>query len=282
MLTRLNVPYVTYKDRVFVIGNASFELANMFGKDVRRPMKDGFLSSEERDAIALLRFLIERLLGEPKVENEPVHFSIPAPSVDTDNDVVYHEGVLTGVLKKLGYLPKPINEAHAVVYSELGEQDFTGVGISCGGGMFNVCIAYRSIPGVTFSVSRGGDWIDAHVAKCMGIPLAQATDIKESDIRLTDPRSREEEAIVLYYRNLIDYVLQHLVERFTSARDVPRFTEPVEVVLAGGTSLPEGFASIFAQELSKLDFPLKIARVRRADDPLSSVARGCLIAAGLD
>ena len=71
MLTKLNVPYVTYQDRVFVIGNSSFELANMFGKDVRRPMKDGFLSSQERDAIALLRFLIERLLGEPVVENEP-------------------------------------------------------------------------------------------------------------------------------------------------------------------------------------------------------------------
>ncbi len=282
MLTKLNVPYVTYQNRVFVIGNSSFELANMFGKEVRRPMKEGFLSPNERDAIALLRFIIERLLGEPTVQNEPVHFSVPAPSVDTENDTVYHEGVITGVLKKLGYLPTPINEAHAVVYSELGEQDFTGVGISCGGGMFNVCVAYRSIPGVTFSIGRGGDWIDAHVAKCMGIPLIQATDIKESGIRLTDPRSREEEAIVLYYRNLIDYVLEHLAERFSAARDVPRFTEPVDVVLAGGTSLPEGFAAIFAEELSKLDLPLKIARVRRAEDALSSVARGCLIAAGLE
>lgn len=282
MLTKLNVPYVTYQDRVFVIGSSSFELANMFGKEVRRPMRDGFLSSDERDAIALLRFIIERLLGEPARENEPVHFSVPAPSVDTDNDTVYHEGVIGGVLRKLGYAPKAINEAHAVVYSELGEQDFTGVGISCGGGMFNVCVAYRSIPGVTFSVSRGGDWIDAHVAKVMGIPLTQATDVKESDICLTEPRSREEEAIVLYYRNLIDYVLENLAQRFSAARDVPRFTEPVDLVLAGGTSLPRGFPEIFAEELAKLEFPLKIGRVRRAEEPLSSVARGCLIAAGLE
>ena len=92
MLTKLNVPYVTYQNRVFVIGNSSFELANMFGKEVRRPMKEGFLSPNERDAIALLRFIIERLLGEPTVQNEPVHFSVPAPSVDTENDTVYHEG----------------------------------------------------------------------------------------------------------------------------------------------------------------------------------------------
>lgn len=283
MLTKLRVPYVTYQDRVFVIGNSSFDLANMFGKEVRRPMRDGFLSPEERDAIALLRFIMERLLGEPSVENEPVYFSVPAPSVDTENDTVYHEGVIGGVLKKLGYVPKAINEAHAVVYAELGEQDFTGIGISCGGGMFNVCVAYRSIPGVTFSVSRGGDWIDRHVAKVMGIPLTQATDIKESDgISLAEPRSREEEAIALYYRNLIDYVLNNLSERFSAAQDVPRFTAPVDIVLAGGTSLPQGFVEIFAEELEKVEFPLKIARVRRAEDPLSSVVRGCLIAAGLE
>ena len=135
---------------------------------------------------------------------------------------------------------------------------------------------------VTFSVSRGGDWIDEHVAKCMGIPLAQATDIKESDIRLTDPRSREEEAFVLYYRNLIEYVLKSLAQRFENATDAPRFTEPVEVVLAGGTSMAEGFVEVFADELKKVQFPFKIASVRRAEDPLTSVVRGCLIAAALE
>ncbi len=283
MLTRLKVPYVSYQDRFFVIGSSSFDLANMFGKEVRRPMKDGFLSPDEREAIPMLRFIVDRLLGAPRVENEPVHFSVPAPSVDTDNDTVYHEGVIRGVLKKLGYEPKPINEGHAIVYSELAEQDFTGIGISCGGGMFNVCVSYRSIPGVVFSVSRGGDWIDEHVARVLGIPLTRATEIKESHgVRLTDPRTREEEAIVLYYRNLIDYVLGHLAERFSAAADAPRFTEPVDVVLAGGTSLADGLVDLFSEALEKNDFPIKVARVRRAQDPLTAVARGCLIAAALE
>lgn len=282
MLTKLNVPYVSYQGRLYVLGDASFHLANMFGQEVRRPMQDGFLAPGEQEAIPMMKYIVERLLGKPRVENEPVCFCIPAPSIDRDNDTVYHEGIVSGILRKLGYEPHPMNEAHAVVYSSLGDQDFTGIGVSCGGGMFNVCVAYKTIPAVKFSVSRGGDWIDKHVARVMGIPRTRATAIKESGINLLDPKTREEEAVVLYYRSLIQYVLRNLKQRFEVARDVPQFEDPVEVVVAGGTSLVGGFVEVFAEEIQKTRLPLQIAGVRRADDAISSVVRGCLIAATLD
>lgn len=283
MLTQLNVPYVAYRDRLFVLGDASFNLANMFGRDVRRPMSNGFLHSQERDAIPMLRFMIERLLGMPAVRDEPVYFCVPAASIDVDNDIVYHQGVLEGLLKKLGYTPHAINEGHAVIYSELAEQEFTGIGISCGGGMFNVCVAYKSIPAVTFSVGRGGDWIDEHVSKVMGISRTRATDIKEGKgLSLNNPRSREEEAVVLYYRNLIEYVLKNLAHRFSMAQDVPRFNEPVQIVVAGGSSMVGGFVDVFTEELCKVELPLLIDGVRLSDEPLTSVVRGCLIAASID
>jgi len=281
MLTKLRVPYVQFRDRLFVLGDAAFNLANMFGSEVRRPMAHGFLSPGEQDAIPMMRFIIHRLLGDPSVAGEHVCFCIPASSIDQENDTVYHEGIVSGILRKLGYTPSPMNEAHAVVYSSLAEQEFTGIGISCGGGMFNICVAYKTIPAITFSIARGGDWIDEHVAKVMGIPKVRATAIKESDIDLLNPKSREEEAIVLYYRNLIGYVLQNLRQRFVLARDVPQFTEPIEVVVAGGTSLVGGFVEVFAEELRKIDLPIPIAGVRRADDALSAVVRGCLIAANV-
>lgn len=282
MLTRLGVPYATWQGRFYVLGNASFELANLFAREIRRPMCDGFLAPHEKDAIPMLNFMLERLLGAPQQEGEPVHFCVPAPSIDRENDTVYHEGVVAGLVKKMGYAPVSINEAHAIVYSELEEQDFTGITVSCGGGMFNVCVAYKSIPALTFSVSRGGDWIDEHVAKVMGMTRARATSIKENDVNLLAPRSREEEAVVLYYRSLIEYVLSNLKQRFELASDVPQFTAPVEVVVAGGTSLVGGFTEVFAEELSKIQFPVQIARVRRAEDPFTSVVRGCLIAARLE
>ncbi len=281
MLTKLNVPYVQFKDRLYVIGDASFNLANMFAREVRRPMADGFLSPAEQDAIPMLKFIVHRLLGEPSTPGEHVCFCIPAESIDKANDTVYHEGIVSGILRKLGYTPQPMNEAHAIVYSSLAEQDFTGIGVSCGGGMFNVCVSYRTIPALTFSVARGGDWIDTSVSRVMGIPRTRATAIKENNVDLREPKSREEEAVVLYYRNLIQYVLTNLKQRFALARDVPQFEAPVEVVVAGGTSLVGGFVEVFAEELQKVDLPIPIAGVRRADDAISAVVRGCLIAANL-
>ena len=208
------------------------------------------------------------LLGEPKAAKaNPSISAFPASSIDADNDTVYHEGIVSSVVKKLGYTPHSMNEAHAIVYSELAEHDFTGIGVSCGGGMFNVCVAYKTIPAVKFSVVRGGDWIDQHVSRVMGISRTRAAAIKEGDVNLMAPRSREEEAVVLYYRNLISYVLQNLKQRFQLARDVPQFEDPVEVVVAGGTSLVGGFVEVFAEELQKVDFPLQ--------DRGSPSRRGC-------
>ena len=282
MLTRLGVPYATWQDRFYVLGSASFDLANLFGREIRRPMQDGFLAPDEKDAIPMMNFMLERLLGKPQQEGEHVHYCIPAASIDRVNDTVYHEGVVGGLVAKMGYTPVAINEAHAIVYSELEQQDFTGITVSCGGGMFNVCVAYRSIPALTFSVSRGGDWIDQHVAKVMGMTRARATAIKENNIDLLQPKSREEEAVSLYYRSLIEYLLTNLKQRFELATDVPQFTAPVEVVVAGGTSLAGGFTELFSQEMKKVNFPVPIAKVRRAEDPFTSVVRGCLIAARLE
>lgn len=281
MLTKLGVPYVKWEDRMFVLGDASFELANLLGHDVRRPMCDGFLAPGEKEAIPMMRFMLERLLGKPSIPGEPAWFCIPAPSIDRDNDTVYHEGIVGGIIEKLGFTPHSINEAHAIAYSELAEEDFTGITVSCGGGMFNVCVTYRTIPTVMFSISRGGDWIDQHVAKVMGMTTARATAIKEDTADLMNPKTREEEAVALYYRSLVGYMLENLQKRFELARDVPQFTKPVSMVVAGGTSLANGFVEMFNEELAKADLSIPIASVRRAEDAFTSVVRGCLVAAAL-
>ena len=77
-------------------------------------------------------------------------------------------------------------------------------------------------------------------------------------------------------------MLLNLKQKFALARDVPQFTDPVEIVVSGGTSLVGGFVEVFAEELMKVQFPLRVATVRRAEDAITSVARGCLISAALD
>ncbi|MBK8977430.1 MAG: hypothetical protein IPM29_16080 [Planctomycetes bacterium] len=281
MLTKLKVPYVVHNGKVIVLGEAAFELANVFGKDTRRPMSDGLISPDEIDALPIMQMIVAKVLGEPTQRGENCYYSVPAESLDVDNNIVYHEGLFGGLLTKMGYAAKSINEAHAVVFAELAESDFTGIGLSFGGGMANACVAYKSIPCVSFSVARGGDWIDRNVSQVLGIKASKATYIKERGVDIRDPKNREEEAVAIYYRNLISYVLQNVKHRFERGQNMPTFMNPIDIACAGGTSLVGGFIEVFRDEFAKIDFPIPIGRIFRAEDALTAVAKGCLVAAAI-
>jgi len=58
-----------------------------------------------------------------------------------------------------------------------------------------------------------------------------------------------------------------------------KIEDPVEIVVAGGTSIPEGFDTLFEKVIREANLPIPIGVVRRVLDPQKSVARGALIAA---
>lgn len=280
MLTKLGVQYVIMNNRMIVLGDPAFELANILNKETRRPMSHGMISPKEADALQIMKLLIEKLLGPPQKQSEVVYFSIPAEPIDFSMNVTYHKGLFTDMLRKLGYEPKPLIEGHAVVFAELADDDFTGIGISGGGGMFNVCVAYKTIPALTFSTSRGGDWVDQNVAQVLGMKSsAKACAIKEKGVDILKPQGREQQAVEIYFRELIRYTLSNIKERFEKGSDMPSFPEPVDIVFAGGTPMIGGFIEAVKQELERMKFPIPIKQVRRADDSLNAIAKGCLVAA---
>jgi hypothetical protein len=186
------------------------------------------------------------------------------------------------VLRSLGYKPSHIIEGHAVTFAELGEEDFTGIGISCGGGMFNICVAYKSMPALYFSTARSGDWVDKNVANVLGIKPAKAALIKEKGVDLMKPKNREEDAIAIYYRNLIQYNITNIAERFKTAENMPSFNDPISIVFSGGTSMAGNFIELVKDVFKKLDFPIPVKDIRMAKDPFNATAKGSLVAAQLE
>jgi hypothetical protein len=81
-----------------------------------------------------------------------------------------------------------------------------------------------------------------------------------------------------YYARLIDYTTKMLAHAMQNHKALPKFKNPLPVVIAGGTSQAQGFVPLFQQQLSSNGFPLPIKEVRHAQDPLHAVARGCLVA----
>jgi hypothetical protein len=50
----------------------------------------------------------------------------------------------------------------------MAASNYTGIGISCGSGLCNVCLAVLSVPVINFAVPKAGDFIDVQAAAVTG------------------------------------------------------------------------------------------------------------------
>ena len=282
MLKLTGVDFIERPNELLIVGDKALEVANTFGKEARRPLSQGLLAAGEIDALEVLGILIKQVLGEPLVPDEVCYFSVPAAPVDApDRDIIYHRGVLSRIVTECGFRAVPSNEAMAVIFNETAKDGFSGVGISFGSGMTNVALAVNSIEGLTFSVARGGDWIDAGAARATGSTQARICALKESGFNLHAPVGREQEALTVYYKTLIEHTLDSLTAQFNRVRGQFAVPRPIPVVVAGGTSLAGGFMDFFKEvlETRRKRLPFEISEVRHAKDPLGSIAQGLLLQA---
>jgi len=116
----------------------------------------------------------------------------------------------------------------------------------------------------------------------LGIKTPKAALIKEKGVDLMKPKNREEDAIAIYYRNLIQYNITNIAERFKSAENMPSFNEPISIVFSGGTSMAGNFIELVKDVFKKLDFPIPVKDIRMAKDPFNATAKGSLVAAQLE
>jgi hypothetical protein len=282
MLKLSNVSYVERADELLILGDAAMDTANIFGREARRPLSAGLVSSSDVDAMEILGLLIKNVLGEPKVPNEHCYFSVPAAPVDKPGqDVIYHRGVLEKIVRECGYTPTAGNEAMAIVYAETAKENFSGIGISFGSGMTNIALAVNTIEGLSFSVGRGGDWIDGGAAKSIGSTASRICAIKEKGVDLNAPQGREQEALTFYYKNLIEYSIDQIALQFASVQGKFTLPKPVPIVVSGGTSKAGGFLELFKSvfEKKRKRFPIEVSEIRASVDPLNAVANGLLIQA---
>lgn len=298
--------------RSFILGDDAmgFGASNI---SVRRPMQKGIINPTEEEAPIVMAKLIEMIVGKPNYSGEIVCASVPATTT-AGTDSVNHSKIIEKIFTDLGYKFIPINEGLAIIYAnnptiydedEDKEIPFSGIGISMGGGQVNVCHAHMGIATeeLTFSVERSGDWIDQKVSETFGedaqgqliVKPNQVAKFKEKFLNLTIEDYSDEMLEELgfknsarkkkfkkmhfglksYYENLISYIIANIVSKFKQSKLESEF--PVEIVISGGTSMPNGVVELFDKVLKEReDFPFDVKKVRKANDPLKSTALGAL------
>ena len=269
-----------------ILGKDAIEKAIERNDTAKRPMYRGVVSSKEKDAKKILAFILKEVVGKASEENEKLVFCVPAQPVDQEDDdfdIGYHEDVVKTILAECGYDARSINEAEALCYAELEDEDYTGIGISCGAGMTNVCVMLNGEPTVVFSTTKSGDWIDRMSAVATGETDSVVQAEKEGgNFKIGQPNENPVlEAVSAYYERLIDYTTKQLAAALTNHKSLPKFKHPIKIVIAGGTSQADGYIEAFKKKIEDNNFPLSVKEVKHSSDPLHSVSKGCLIASSI-
>lgn len=286
MLARENILHQTEVDHLYAYGNRSDEFAKFLDGDTRRPMQSGLLNPSEPRNLEMLELLLTRLCGRA-VDEERLCFSIPSAPPDRSSDLIFHERSVQNMLERLGYQAQAVNEGLAVVYSELKDANFTGIGMSFGGGMCNICLAYLGLPVLTVATTAAGDYIDHSAASVTGeTPTTirlHKENAAESGFTLDGSAgSPIDRALCVYYADVIETAVAALRDAMDQSKKLPRFTAPIPIVCAGGTTMAGKFLAKLRSVAADTRLPIRISEIFLAKDPFNATAKGALVGAMLN
>lgn len=280
VLRKENVPHMVRANEILVQGNESERFADLLGAEARRPMSKGFLNPDEPESLSMMQELLRNLLGTAKHARQKLFFSVPAAPSGAVDTATFHEASLRQMLTELGYDAKSVSEGLAVVYSELEASNYTGIGISIGGGLCNVCMSYLAVPVISFSIPKAGDYIDQNAASVTNEMATRMRLIKENSFIFGGlQQEKAHQVISVYYDDLIASLVAAMKDVFTKSKSLPRLGRPIPLVLSGGSTMPQGFRDRFEQAMRQAEFPVPVSEIRLAADPLTATAKGALIAA---
>ncbi len=279
VLQRERIPHTALGSEIIVHGNESEKFAGLLNAEIRRPMSQGILDPKEPESLRMMREILTAMLRDyTGMERPKLCFTVPAAPLGAENSHSYHEATVREMLTEIGYRPMVINEGLAVVYSEMESSNYTGIGISCGGGLCNVCLAYLSVPVLSFSIPKAGDFIDSNAAAVTGERANSIRLAKEDAFHFNGFfADKIQQVLSVYYADMILSLVSALKEAFARTKTVPQFSKPIPMVLSGGTALPPGFRDRFEKTLWEQDFPISLSEIRMADRPLHATAKGALV-----
>lgn len=280
--------YVKDGEKFYVTGEDALKVAKAFPNKVelRRPLADGVLNKGEEKKMLVLDYIVGSTVSQAPDDKSVLCFCVSSPSVDGSQDSQFHKMRLGAMFTSRGWKVKVIEEGLAVILSERPtiietvdgvdkESPYSGIGISFGGGRANCVLAYKGVQVIGMSVARAGDFVDKQVVEATGIPLAQVTSYKEKNLDFNNLGDSDVAAALdIYYGEMIRYVFSLFGKKFQEVKS--EFDAPLDVIIAGGTSMPLGFVEKTKSVIQGLNLPFKVKDVKHARDPRNAVVEGCL------
>jgi hypothetical protein len=294
LLERARVPYASCEGSLIVHGRSASELAPVVHVPRLPVLPQGQLPHDDPLARQLAASLLEALLPQVASGNAVCVVAPPLPGANGDVTGTREWDFFSRVIRMRGYQPVAIDRPSALVLAELGHAGFTGVALTFEDFRCAAVIARCGQALVQAGIPRGLAWIDEVLARAAGYVVWDMDGNSYVDFdtvlrwkqtaspSLVAPDSPEADTLARCYQSLLHELVRELAARSLDSRDVATLRGPLPLACCGEATLARGFVQLLADELNRTGLPIGVGDIRIADDPVFTVARGCLIRAELE
>ncbi len=288
-LERQAVPHAECDQALVVFGNHAASAQWLSRVPRTSLLTDGIVPTNDPPARQILSLLTESMLPAHHEPGSLCVFTVPGPR-DGSDQAKKNEAFLYRLVQMRGYRPLLVNPAEASLLATCSDAAFTGISIVMGAETTTICIARYGIVVATETLTIGGNWIDAELARQFRIQmfdeagtafldLCKVREWKfENGVSLTNSLGDRERLLGRLYKVVLDQVTATVGRMLVAPRVRAVLNrQRLAVMLAGGAVMVDGFADVLTEQFIQHEIAERILSLRVAADPETAVVRGALI-----
>lgn len=278
-VSNLDLRTVDVDDTTYAVGADADTVADAADDEPRTPLADGTLTAEKASTLApILEAALDLDAELESADETRLCYAMPGPLEDREGIAETYRDAVESVAadRNVELELTAIDRGFAVVYDQLSEDNYTGLGICLGSRTTSVALVYYGVPALSFALPIGSEWVRDRAAADGGASSEAVADVHETFELDPDAEGEIERALAQAYDALIGDVLETLAERADAASVQDGVSVPIAV---GGAGAVEGVEYLVAGRFDAAPLPFSIRGARLADEPAASAARGARAAA---
>lgn len=291
LLEKTGTEFLTCDQHLVLIGEPAIEIARLLQIPCQELLPRGQLAAHDPISRQIISLLIDALLPQSDgggiccfTHGGAMRRSLVAAQLD----------FFTRLIRLRGYTPLPLPAGHALVLAELVEDRFTGVGVVVGAATCEVTVTQLGQELHSWTIPRGGRWIDEHMARERGDLFHDAAGQRLLDLdkaaldrealgsAVLAPVSRDEKLLARLCRELTWEIADDLCQKLREDPRLGSLPRPLSLVCGGGVSQIPGFADLLHEALQRRDGAIPVGRIVTSDSSPYTIARGLLVHAELE
>ena len=292
LLQQADVQFIPCDDALIVLGDAATDVAESLSLPTIPALPSGVLPPSDPLGRQVVAALAESIIPVANHKGEPCAFVAPGGVIDPNDPGL---NFVSRILRLLDYEPIVMNPAHALVLAEMGDQQFTGVGLSLGESVSVLAVTHRGRMVACRSLALGSESIDRQIAEQTNRFLHDADGNRyldlnavrqwkaELNVPLSECHSNEEQRLAELVAKQLSIIGHELSRLLSSEACRGIFSESgVTLTTCGGTAKLPGLVELVGRVFRRNEALAAIDHLRICPDECWTVARGCLVAAEIE